>query len=210
MHGPDAVRDKVAELLRWDLPRRIPLLREARQLDQRILPDLDPSRIVSGEKPDQVLTTASRSWIEIINPRKLRTTALNLDENGNQVFRSRWALRIYAWALGTMWEEAIAARDALMSAMTSSLLEYPTLNTTEVGGDTGFLVHIDTLTEEPGIPQRIKDSPKIWCPGALYYQMDDESSLTEASTRPPLGVAEEIIMTNTVVGPSTPFTEESP
>lgn len=213
MNGPDGVRDACVALLREDLPERIPLLRAARGLDSARLPDVARDRIVSGERPSNALTTAGRSWIEVINPRKIRVRQVDIDPNGNPVYRTRWNLRIIVWALASSWEVSLAARDNLMAAVAGSLLEYPTLSRTP--GDSGYLVNINTITEEPGPPFRIADdpqgariNPKVWTGGALIYQMDDESTLTEASTRPPWGEAEQINVTGAVAAPGQPITTQ--
>lgn len=211
MNGPDGVRDQCVALLREDLPERIPLLREARGLDNSRLPDVARDRIVSGERPSNVLSSAKGgSWIEVINPRKVRMRQVDLDDRGNPVYRSTWGLRIIVWAFAREWDVSIAARDNLMAATTGSLLEYPTLSRTP--GDSGYLVNINTITEEPGPPFRIADDPQgarvnpgVWTGGALIYQMDDESTLTEASTRPPLGEAEQITVTGGIAAPGEPI-----
>lgn len=210
MNGPDGVRNACVALLREDLPERIPLLRAARGLDEAHLPNVAPERIVSGERPSHVLTDAGRSWIEVINPRKIGARQVDLDDRGNPVYRTRWGLRIIIWALASTWDVSIAARDNLMAAVTGSLLEYPTLSRTP--GDSGFLVNINTIAEESGAPYRIADdpqgprvNPRVWTGGALIYQMDDESTLTEASTRPPWGEAEQINVTGAVGAPGQPI-----
>lgn len=210
MNGPDRPRDACAALLREDLPERIPLLRAARGLDHAHLPDVPAERIMSGERPSHVLTGASRTWIEVINPRKIRARPVDLDQYGNIVYRTRWGLRVVIWAMANEWDVSIAARDNLMTAAAASLLEYPTLSRTP--GDSGFLVVTDTITEEPGAPFRISDdpqgariNPRVWTAGALVYQVDDESSLTEASTRPPWGEAEQINITGAVAAPGQPI-----
>lgn len=210
MNGPDGVRDACVALLREDLPERIPLLREARNLDHARLPDVAADRISSAERVSNVLNGAKASWIEVINPRKVRMRQVDLDVRGNPVYRSTWAVRVIIWALAREWEVSIAARDNLMAACAGSLLEYPTLSRTP--GDTGFLVNINTIVEEPGPPFRISDdtqgsrvNPRVWTGGALIYQMDDESTLTEASTRPPWGEAEQINVTGAVAAPGQPI-----
>lgn len=210
MRGPDGVRDAVVALLKEDLPERIPLLRAARGLDSARLPDVAGDRIVSGERPSSVLTGGVASWIEVINPRKVRSRQIDLDERGNPVYRNTWGLRIIVWALAKEWDVSLAARDNLMAAVAGSLLEYPTLSRTP--GDSGFLININTITEEPGPPYRIADdpqgariNPRVWCGGALIYQMDDESTLTEASTRPPWGAADQINVSGAVTAPGQPL-----
>lgn len=218
MHGPDGVRDACAALLREDLPERIPKLRAARGLDHARLPDVAGDRIVSAERPSNVLTGAGHSWIEVINPRKLRARQIDMDQYGNPVYRFTWGVRVIIWALANHWDTSIAARDNLMAACTGSLLEYPTLS--RAAGDTGFLVDINTIAEEPGPPLRIGDdtqgsrvNPKVWTGGALIYRMDDESTLTEASTRPPWGAADTINVAGGVTAPGLPLSnaqEETP
>lgn len=200
-------------LLREDLPQRIPLLRAARGLDSARLPDVAANRIMSGERPSNVLTGAESSWIEVINPRKVRQRQIDLDERGNPVYRCTWGVRIIVWARARHWDVSIAARDNLMAAVAGSLLEYPTLS--REPGDSGFLVNINTIVEEPGPPYRIADdpagsrvNPRVWTGGALLYQMDDESTLTEASTRPPWGAADTITVQSGVTAPERPLTTE--
>lgn len=214
MNGPDAVRDACVRLLREDLPERIPLLRTARGLDHARLPDVPAERISSAERPSNVLDGAQKSWIEVINPRKVRTRQVDLDVYGNPVYRSTWGVRVIVWALALEWDVSIAARDNLMAAVAGCLLEYPTLSRTP--GDTGYLVNINTLSEEPGAPIRMADAPqgarinpRVWTGGALLYQMDDESTLAEASTRPPWGEAEQITVTGEVAAPGQPIITET-
>lgn len=216
MNGPDGVRNACVALLQEDLPERIPLLRTARNLDSARLPSVARDRIVSGERPSNVLSSAKGgSWVEVINPRKVRMRRVDIDDRGNPVYRSTWGMRVIVWAFARDWDVAIAARDNLMAACAGTLLEYPTLS--RIPGDTGFLVNTSTVAEEAGPPYRIADDPQgarinpgTWCGGALIYQMDDESTLTEASTRPPWGEAEQITVTGAVAAPGQPIeTQES-
>lgn len=206
MRGADGVRDKVAELLDVELPRRIPLLRDAWQLDAAKLPDADV--IVSGEAADHVLDSRGQSWIEVINPRLMKTTRVDIDPHGRPVYRSRYSARIYVWALGDGWHEAKTARDNLAAAVRGSLIEYPTL--TIAGGDTGWLLHEDTITEEFGEPQRINSRTRggparVWCAAVLSYEIDAEESTADGSTRPSLGVNNNNVITPDAVGAGVPF-----
>jgi hypothetical protein len=213
VRGADGVRDKVAELLAVEMPRKIPLLREAWDLDAAGLPDLDV--ITSGEAADNTLDSRGRSWVEVINPRLLRTRRVDIDPAGRPVYRSRYAARIYVWALGQDWGGAKTARDNLAAAVRLSLIEYPTL--TILGGDTGWLLHEDTITEEYGEPQRINrrsttGPARVWAGAVLSYEIDAEESTADGSTRPPLGVNNDMIITPHGYGPGVPFPvpEETP
>lgn len=213
VRGSDGVRDKVAELLGVEMPRKIPLLREAWNLDASHLPDLDV--ITSGEASDNVLDSRGKSWVEVINPRLLKTRRVDIDPAGRPVYRSRYSARIYVWALGRDWDTSKAARDNLAAAVRLSLIEYPTL--TVLGGDTGWLLHEDTITEEYGEPQRINrrgstGPARVWTAAVLSYEIDAEESTAVGSTRPPLGTNDTTTVTPYGYGPGVPFPEpeESP
>lgn len=212
MRGADGVRDKVAALLGAEIPRKVPLLRTAWNLNAEQLPELDV--ITSGEAADLALDTRGRSWIEVINPRLMRITQVDMDPAGRPIYRSRYSARIYIWALGDDWATAIAARDHLAACARLSLLEYPTLRLE--GGDSGYLVHVDTIAEEFGEPQRVNrgrgagGSPRVWCGGVLLYEIDAEETMADGSTRPPLGAVQTTQITQDVYGPGQPFPEESP
>lgn len=212
MKGANGVRDKVAELLGLEMPRKVPLLREAWDLDAAALPDVDV--ITSGETADNALDSRGKSWVEVINPRLLKTVRVDIDTAGRPVYRSRYSARIYVWALGDTWESSKLARDNLAVVVRLSLIEYPTL--TLAGGDSGWLLHEDTITEEYGEPQRINRRPgnvgpvRVWAAAVLSYEIDAEETTADGSTRPPLGLNNDTFVTPQGYGPGTPFPEEGP
>lgn len=212
MRGANGVRDKVAELLGIEVPRKIPLLREAWNLDASQLPDLDV--VTSGEAALNALDSRGKSWVEVITPRLVRSVRVDIDPAGRPVYRSRYAARIYVWALGSDWETSKTARDNLAAAVRLSLIEYPTL--TVAGGDTGWLLHENTISEEYGEPQPVAKrgggaSPRVWTGAVLAYEIDAEESTADGSTRPPWGTNETLIVTGSGYGPGVPFpSEETP
>lgn len=211
MRGADGVRDKVAELLSLEVPRKVPLLREAWNLDAAALPDMDV--LVSGEAADNALDSRGKSWVEVINPRLLKTRRVDIDPAGRPVYRSRYSARIYVWALAETWDGAKRARDNLAVVVRLSLIEYPTL--TLAGGDSGWLLHEDTITEEYGEPQRVNrrsgsGPARVWAAAVLSYEIDTEETTADGSTRPPLGVNNDTTITPLGYGPGTPFPEEVP
>lgn len=177
--GAKAVRDRLAALLIDDLPRRITMLTELWTMPAGSIPL--PDMVSSGEPADNVLDHRGHTWVEVITPRLMpRTKQMGFDTDAMMVYRFRYAARIYVWTLLDTWPEALDARDRLAGAVRSTLLDYPTL--TRAGGDSGYLLHSDTITEEFGAPWRHPNTRRVWAPGVLVYEIEEETALP--STRP--------------------------
>lgn len=205
MKGADAVRDRVAILLASEMPRKIPMLREAWGVGADRLPDV--TYWVSGDIPEETVNgMAGTAWVVVVNPRLLRMVRTgDFSPAGDPEYRSRYACRIYVWVLGPDWDTAIDARDKLTACARLSLIQYPTL--TNAGGDTGYLMHEDTYTEDFGVPVRSSGS-RCWAAAIMSLDVDVEEFVDDGSTVPPLGVAETVDTTAFAVGPGQPFPEE--
>lgn len=209
MRGADGVRNAVAAMLVDVMPIKIPLLREAYGVDQGILPDLDV--VSSGEVPDKAFTSIGQTWVEVVNPRLLPgIQRVDIDPAGYPVYRMRYACRVYVWALGEDWDNAILRRDMMSGAVRMALFEFPTL--TIKGGDTGYLVHEDTYTEEYGIPAPTANaSGRSWASALLSVDMWSEETMDAGRMRPPIGVvATTPTVGTTVLGPSSPMPDDLP
>lgn len=208
MKGADGVRDMMAELIRFEVPRKIPLLREVWTLDQSTAPDVD--KVVSGELPDLALTSEGAVWVSVINPRLIRTTRIDIDAAGRPVYMTRYSCRVYVWARAGDWSESIAARDNTAVAVRLCFLEYPNMSAT-VAGDTGFRLHENTYTEEFGVPTRLpRAGRQVIADAVLSIDVDCEETLADGSTRTPVGDVEEPVdLTTDAVGPLAPLPETS-
>lgn len=208
MKGANGVRDQMAELIRYEVARKVPLLREVWSLDQAQSPDVD--KVVSGEPPDEALTSAGDVWVTVINPRLIRTTRVDIDVAGRPVYMSRYSCRVYVWAKADDWATTIAARDNTAAAVRLCFLEYPNMSAT-VAGDTGYRMHENTYTEEFGVPQRLaRAGRRLWAGAVLSIDVDCEESLADGSTRAPIGdVQEPVDLDTTAVGPLAPLPETS-
>lgn len=207
MRGADGVRDKIAALLTAELARKVPLLRAAWEQLDIVIPEID--KIISGETPDMVLESTGDTWVLVINPRFLNTKRVDIVD-GQPVYMTRYSCRIYVWAKDDAWELAISARDNLAVACRLSLFQYPTLDN-QVQGDTGYRLHENTYTEEFGEPLRLGSNKgrRVWAGAVLAIDVDCQETLEDGSTREPLGTAQEITTTATVVGPGQPLPEPS-
>lgn len=205
MRGANAVRDRIAILLASEMPRKIPLLREAWNLNADRLPDVD--HWVSGDIPEETVNgMAGAAWVVAVNPRLLRMVRTgDLSPAGDPEYHCRYACRVYVWTLGADWDTAIAARDNLTACARLSLAQYPTL--TNMGGDTGYLMHEDTYTEDFGVPVRSSGS-RCWAAAIMSVDVDVEEFIDAGSTVPALGVAETVDASAFAVGPDQPFPEE--
>jgi hypothetical protein len=202
MRGADGVRDRLAVLLATEMPRKIPLLRQAWGVGAERLPDVD--YWISGDIPEEMVSAGA--WVVVVNPRLLRTVRTgSFSPAGEPEYRSRYACRIYVWTLGLDWNSAIDARDKLTACARLSLFQYSTLSTD--GGDTGYLVHENTYTEDYGVPIRSKGS-RCWAASIMSVDVDVEEFVDDGSTRPPIGVAEDVTPQTAAVGPTQPFPEE--
>jgi hypothetical protein len=198
--GANGVRDQMALLFATEIPRKIPALREAWNLDAGKLPYLD--KVVSGDPPENVITE-STGLVAVINPRLLRTVRTgDFNAEGAPEYRSRYSCRTYVWAKGNDWDQAIAARDNLAVCARLCLFEYPTL--VAEGGDTGYLIYENTYTEDFGVPVRVSGS-RCYAAAILSIDADVEEYVDAGSTIPPLGTAQQIAATTTAVGPDQPL-----
>jgi hypothetical protein len=205
VRGADAIRDRLVALLRFEVARKVPLLRTAWDLTAATLPEID--QLTSGEAPDRVLDSKGDTWVCVINPRLLKTTRVDI-KAGLPVYLTRYSCRIYVWAKSDGWADAIAARDHLAVACRLALLEYPNL-TADTAGDTGYRLHENTYTEEFGEPLRMPDprGNRVWVGAVLAIDADVQETLEDGSTRPPLGTADTLTVTVDAVGPGQPFPE---
>jgi hypothetical protein len=186
-HGAKVVRDQVAALLQADLPGRIDAACELWVLDRATLPE--PGMVVSGDLADSVLDHRAREWIEVITPRLMpRTELVGFDASANLRYRFRYTARIYIWAINDRWPDVVDQRDRLMTQARDCLLDYPTLAIPPASGDTGFLIHIPTITEEFGEPFRIGkrdgSNPRARAGGLLAYEIIEEYAVGSPTTRP--------------------------
>jgi len=200
-HGTKAARDAVAALLMADLPPRIDAMTELWSLQEASIPW--PGQVTSGETADNVLDHRSDTWIEVIAPRLLpRTKIVGITVDGQLVHRYRYSARIYVWVLADRWQDALDRRDRLCTAARDSLLTYPTLAIPPAYGDTGFLVHNNTISEEFAEPYRIGGrnggSPRVRAAGLLAYEIDHEYATGLPDTTGPLGTFDTFDLTVTL------------
>lgn len=205
MRGADAIRDRLVALLKFEVARKVPLLRTVWDLTAATLPEID--QLTSGEAPDRVLDSKGDTWVCVINPRLLKMTRVDI-KDGLPVYLTRYSCRVYVWAKSDGWADAIAARDNLTVACRLALLEYPNL-TADTTGDTGYRLHENTYTEEFGEPLRLSNPKgnRVWSGAVLAIDADVQETLEDGSTRPPLGTADTLTVTVDAVGPGQPFPE---
>lgn len=202
MKGANAVRDQLTLLLASEMPRKIPLLRQAWNIDASLLPDVE--QFVSGDVADEVLNGGQGgSWVIVVNPRLLRATRTgDFSPAGESEFHNRYVCRIFVWTLGADWEKSQACRDNLAAAARLSLIQYPTL--VNDGTRTKWRVNEGTYTEDFGVPVRSRGS-RVWSAAILSVEIDAEEYVDDGSTLPPLGTAETITPDAFAVGPGQPF-----
>lgn len=185
-HGAKAVRDRVAALLIADLPGRIDAMTQLWTLGEKEIPA--PDKITSGEPADFALDHRGNTWIEVITPRLMpRTQSMGLNSHGYMINRYRYAARIYVWVLAGEWQAALDLRDRMCTATRDALLAYPTLAIPPTTGDTGFLVHTNTISEEFPDPYRIKNNPRVRAAGLLAYEIIEEYATGYPTTSPVWG-----------------------
>lgn len=208
MRGPDGVRDQLAALLGDVVPDKIRALRAAYGVGEESLPDL--SMVSSGEIPDSMLSSLGPTWVEVINPRlQPGLRRVDIDPAGYPVYRLRYGCRLYVWALAPDWPSAIVHRDMMVGAVRMTLLEYPTLQ--REPGDSGYLLHEDTYTEEFGQPQRApNDSGRTWDSALLSIDLETEESMADGALRPPIGENRSTIIGTTLIGPTAPMPDDLP
>jgi hypothetical protein len=205
MRGADGVRDQLTLLLTSEMPRKIPLLREAWHLGAAELPEV--SKFVSGDPPENIIAE-SESLVAVINPRLLNSIRTgDFDENGTPEYHNRYSCRAYVWAKGDDWDASIKARDNLAVCARLCLFEYPTL--TNEGGETGYRLRENTYTEDFGVPVRAAGT-RCWAAAILSIDLDAEEYVDAGSTIAALGSAETITPTTTAVGPNQPLPGGSP
>lgn len=203
-HGPKAVRDRVAALLMADLGPRITAMLHLWALDSQEIPVPAAEGIVSGEAPDNVLDHKSQSWIEVVTPRLMpRTQTVDLDEFGNLVNRYRYSARIYVWTMAEHWGDAENYRDRLTVAARDALLTYPTLAIPPATGDTGYLVHTNTISEEFGNPYRLKTT-RARAAGLLSYEIIEEYATGLPATTDPWGSFDDLDLRVTLLPYTAP------
>lgn len=199
MRGPDGVRDQLAALLGDVLPMKTEALRQAWTLGRRDLPDVDT--IASGEIPENTVTNLGEVWVEVINPRlQPGMVQVDIDSAGYPVYRLRYGCRIYVWALGANWDNAMTRRDMVIGAVRMAIIEFPTLQVPP--GDTGYLLHPTTYTEEYGVPSRAPNkSGRVWASALASIDLWSEESMADGALRPPLGTADQTEVATSVLGP---------
>jgi hypothetical protein len=205
VRGADGVRDKLAALLLAEVPAKIPLLRTAWAAYGVTIPDLD--EVVSGESPDMALDSRGDTWVLVINPRLLSVRRTDILD-GQPEYMTRYSARVYTWAKGNTWQEAISARDNTAVAVRLALLQYPNLDN-QVRGDTGYRLYENTYTEEFGEPLRMANAKgrRVWAGAVHAIDLDCQETLDDGSTREPIGIVQTMTTNATVVGPLQPLPE---
>lgn len=203
-HGAKVVRDRVADLLIADLPPRIDAMCELWVLDRSAVPTPDAETVVSGEAADNVLDHRGETWIEVITPRLMpRTRIVGTTPEGQAIHRYRYSARIYVWTMAEHWSDALDRRDWLATAARDSLLTYPTLAIPPESGDTGLLIHNNSLSEESASPVRIGartgGSPRVRAAALLAYEIEHEYATGTPPTRPPYGTFENLELAVTLL-----------
>jgi len=201
-HGAKAVRDAVANLLIADLPYRIDALTQLWVLDRQEIPD--PDMVTSGEAADGALDHRGKTWIEVITPRLMpRTRTVGVTADGQLIHRYRYGARIYLWVLAERWQDALNRRDRLATAARDSLLTYPTLAAPPAVGDTGFLVHTSSISEEFAEPTRL-DTTRVRSAALLAYEIEHEYATGAPPTQPPWGTFDELDLAVTLLPYTAP------
>ncbi len=205
MHGPDNVRDRMTLLLASDVPGRIERLRAEWGLDAGTLPNVDV--FSSGDLPESTLNAGQGgTFVIVVNPRLLRAVRTgDFSPAGDPEYRMRYACRVLVWSIAQDWDKAIAVRDRLAGAVRMSLLQHPTLAVE--GGDTGYLLHENTYTEDVGTPSRAAGS-RCWAAAVLSVDMDVYEVIDAGSSVPPVGQAETVSPTAYAVGPPSELIQE--
>ncbi len=204
--GPEGARDEIALALADILAVKTPALRLAYGYDDGELPAVDT--ITSGEKPQQHLTTAGETWVEVVIPRMISSTVIDITPAGDQQFAIRYAVRTYIWALGGSWTDAIDRRDRVTGMVRSCLWEFPTL--TLAGGDTGKRIETAGWSEEYGVPVRPSNpSQRCWATGMLAFDAIVEDDLSQGRIRTPIGTNERLAVSTQTFG-MEPMPEDAP
>lgn len=204
--GARGCRDQVAVAITFELPRKIVLLREAWRVDENQLPTLDS--VTSGEVTDQHLKGDLTTQVVVVTPKLRKQVRVAMDEAGRPVYMCRYACQVFVWVKAVAWQHSVDARDITTDAVRRSLIEWPNL-TPAVRGDSGYRVHEDTLQIEFGTPLRmVNNGGRLWCGSVLSLDIEAEETLSDGSTREPIGTVGEVNATASVVGPDQPFPGE--
>lgn len=209
MPGVDALRSALIAHLRFELDRKLPLLRIAWSLDLDTLPDM--AKVVAGETADEAITSlddGAATWAVLPAPRLLRgPRPVEIDPAGRFVHQCRYACQIMVWVRHPDWDAVLALRDRLATACRLCLLEYPSLDAAQAG-DSGRRLVLGSYTEQFGVPVRIRNKSVVWVGALLLFEVDTEESLTDGSTRTPLGETDTLTTAAAAVGPTQPLSDE--
>jgi hypothetical protein len=204
--GARGCRDQVAAALTFELPRKVLLLRQAWNVDENYLPDVQ--QVVSGEVADGTLTTIASTWVIVVTPKQRSQVRVDIDAAGRPVYMTRYGAQIFVWVKATRWDYVLGARDDTTDAVRRCLIEWPNL-TPGQRGDSGYRIYENTLSVEYGIPVRMANAGgRLWCGSVLSLDIDVEETLADGSTREPIGTVATVGVTGTVVGPDQPLPGE--
>lgn len=204
------LRGAIIDHLSFELPRKIPLLRIAWASSAEGLPDM--KKIIAGEMVDEAIggDADAGSWAVVAVPRIARAPRpVEIDPAGRFVFLTRYACQVSVWARSAEWEAVRIQRDRLAAACRLCLLEYPTLSS-RVVGDTGRRLVLSSLTEQYGVPVRVRNKAITWAGALLLFEVDVEETLAAGSTRTPLGSADTLSPAASAVGADQPMPEGAP
>lgn len=206
MRGVDTLRQVIIDHLAFELPRKIPLLRVAWDYDIAQLPDMD--KIIAGETVDEALSSAddgAGTWAVVNAPRLARPPRpMEIDPAGRFVYLSRYSCQLSVWVRTAEWTAARSLRDLMTVACRLCLLEYPTL-TSRTQGDSGYRLAMNSLTEQYGVPVRIRNKSVTWAGALVLFEVDAEETLADGATQTPLGEVDALGTTAEAVGPTQPM-----
>lgn len=205
--GPRGCRDQVAAALAFEMPRKIELARQAWSVTPEELPDIE--QVVSGEVPDNTLTSIANTWLVVVVPKTRKRTWVAFDEKGFGVYLVRYAVQIFVWIKTANWALALNARDDTADLINQALVEWPNL-TPGRHGDSGYRVVEGTIQVDGGSPLRLnQQGGRLWTGSLLSMDVDVQESTAATSTRGPVGTVESVETTAEVVGPGEPFAAET-
>lgn len=207
MRGANGVRDRLAELLANEVPRKVPLLRAAWRLDDVAMPM--PVSYFSGDAPEDLVKDTS---LIVVNPRLIKSTRTgDISPLGEPEYHFRYSCRIYVWVKGPDWSRATEGRDNLAVCARECFFQYPNLNNKidpeAVTTDTGYRVEEDTYQEDFGVPVRAQGS-RTFAAAILSVDVTVEEYLDDGSTLPPYGTVQQLAAASFAVGPNIAFPGE--
>jgi hypothetical protein len=178
------VRAATAKLLCDVLPRRADVVREAKGLSSRELPN--PGKVFDGHAPDLAYGGGKEPvWIAVTNPRHVPPMRAVDWAGGLPVYETRYALQIEVWCLGADWATAIATRDEVEALVRGTLIEYPNLST-DGTIETGYALHPPTVMSQFGTPIRAPNqSGRTWAPALVSVDIRAEDVMSTASIEEP-------------------------